>query len=90
MSECELAQRFAGVDARFRRTERHVGEELDETMSGIRHLDPDSAMRLLRYYVDGAPEAAGEIADQMKNEIAATDQRQVDAHRPQVYSQMCP
>jgi hypothetical protein len=46
MSMRQLAQWFAGVDAGFRRAERHVGEELDESVTGIRHLDPDSAMRL--------------------------------------------
>ena len=87
MSIRQLAQRLAGVDPGFRRTERHVREELDESVTGIRHLDPDSAM-LFRYSVDGAPEAAGEIADQMQNEIASTDQRQIDGHGRQVYSRI--
>ena len=88
MSIRQLAQRLARVDAGFRRTERDVGEELDESVTGIGHFDPDSAMRVFRYYVDGAPEAAGEIADQMQNEIASTDQRQIDGHGPQVYSRI--
>jgi hypothetical protein len=88
MSIRQLAQRLAGVEAGFRRTERHVREELDESVTGIRHLDPDSAMRLFGYDVDAAPETAGEIADQMQNEMASTDQRQIDGHGPQVYSRI--
>ena len=88
MSIRQLAQWFAGVDAGFRCAECHVGEELDESVTGIGHLDPDSAMRLFPYYINAATEAAGEIADQMQNEIASSDQRQIDGHRPQVYSRI--
>ena len=53
-------------------------------MTGIGHLDPDSAMRLFHaHHVNAATEAAGEIADQMQSEIASSDQRQIDGHRPQ-------
>lgn len=90
MSIRQLAQGFAGIDTSFRCAERHMGEELDETMPGIRHLDPDSACWVFRHHVDGAPEAAGEIAHEMENEIVSTDQREIDAHSAQVYSQMCP
>ena len=90
MSIRQLAQRFAGIDTSFRCAERHVGEEFDETLPGIRHLDPDSACGCSGHHVDGAPEAAGEIAYQMENEIVSTDQREIDGHSAQVYSRTCP
>ena len=76
----DLAERLGEVDAGLRGTERHVRQQLDEGVTGVRNLDADSMIGRRGRRVNGAPEATRELAHQTEHQVVAAGQREIHCH----------
>ena len=78
----QMAERLGDVNASLRGTQRHVCEQLDETVIGIVQLDPNAPTCRRRSEFDGTAETMGKVVDETQHQIVLADERHGYGHKP--------